>query len=108
MNPIIISTIIASASFIISIFAANWLNQRHVDKLMEIQNKRLDDLRHYLDARFALQEQNFNTRFTALEQTINARFDTVNARFDAVDDDLKELSQRVRRLEDILFKPARP
>src|SRR6266516_3438490 len=55
VNPLIITIIIALATFIISIFGASWLNQ-------QAMNKRIDDLRSYLDA----------------------RFDAVDARFDAV------------------------
>jgi hypothetical protein len=46
MNPLIVTIIIALATFIISIFGASWLNQ-------QAMNKRIDDLRGYLDARFA-------------------------------------------------------
>lgn len=83
MNPIVISTTIASAAFIISIFAANWLNQRHLDKLMEVQNKRIDDLKEFLTSRIA-----------ALEERMGARFDTVTFRLDAIERRLTELEQR--------------
>jgi hypothetical protein len=42
MNPVVISTIIAAASFILTIFCAIYLNQRHVDKLVEQLDKRFD------------------------------------------------------------------
>jgi hypothetical protein len=90
MNPVVISTIIAAASFILTIFSAIYLNQRHVDKLVEQLEKR------------------FETRITGLEQTVNARFDTMNARFDAVDRRLSGVESRLDRIEQILFKPALP
>ena len=93
MNPLILTIIIALATFIISIFGASWLNQ-------QAMNKRIDDLRSYLDARFA-----------AIEQTMNARFDAVDARFDAVDNRISHLEQRVERIErqlDSIFKPSLP
>ena len=44
MNPTAISTIIAAASFIMTIFTAVHLNQRHIDKLMEQMDKRLQEM----------------------------------------------------------------
>lgn len=90
MNPTVISTIIAAASFILTIFTAIYLNQRHVDKLVEQLDKR------------------FETRISGLEQTMNARFDTMNARFDYMDKQLKAVDSRLDRLEGVLFKPAYP
>ncbi len=93
MNPLIVTIIIALATFVISIFGASWLNQ-------QAMNKRIDDLRSYLDARFA-----------AIEQIMNARFDAVDARFDAVDQRISNLEQRVERIErqlDSVFKPSLP
>jgi hypothetical protein len=92
MNPIIISTIIASASFIVSIFAANWLNQQHA-KTMQEQNQQHPKL---------LFEKTMNARFDA----VDARFDTVDFRLDNVDRRLGELDRRVGQLENILFKPS--
>ena len=60
MSPLIVTIIIALATFIISIFGARWLNQ-------QAMNKRIDDLRSYLDARFATQD----TRFAAIEQPLD-------------------------------------
>lgn len=95
MNPIIISTIIASASLIISIFAANWLNQQHTKQLIEQIEKsfssKIDGLQKEMNARF---------------DAVNIRFDAVDRRFDGVDRRLGELEQRVGRLENILFKPS--
>lgn len=93
MNPLIITIIIALATFAISIFGASWLNQ-------QAMNKRIDDLRSYLDA-----------RFTAIEQTMNARFDAVDARFAEVNHRISNLEQRVERIErqlDMVFKPSLP
>jgi lipopolysaccharide export LptBFGC system permease protein LptF len=80
MSPLIVTIIIALATFIVSIFVASWLNQ-------QAMNKRIDDLRSYLDA----------------------RFDAVDARFDAVDSRITGVEQRVERIErqlDSIFKPS--
>lgn len=83
MNPLIVTIIIVLATFVISIFGASWLNQ-------QAMNKRIDDLRSYLDARFA-----------AIEQTMNARFDAVGQR-------ISNLEQRIERQLDSIFKPSLP
>jgi len=69
VNPLIITIIIALATFIISIFGASWLNQ-------QAMNKRIDDLRSYLDARFAAQD----ARFAAIEQ----RLDRIERQLEAI------------------------
>jgi lipopolysaccharide export LptBFGC system permease protein LptF len=69
MSPLIITIIIALATFIISLFGASWLNQ-------QAMNKRIDDLRSYLDARFTAQD----TRFAAIEQ----RLDRIERQLEAV------------------------
>ncbi|HJQ24232.1 MAG TPA: hypothetical protein VKA60_09985 [Blastocatellia bacterium] len=75
MNPLIVTIIIALATFIISIFGASWLNQ-------QAMNKRIDDLRSYLDARFAAQD----VRFAAIEQRLD----------------------RIERQLEAIFKPSMP
>jgi hypothetical protein len=93
MNPLIVTIIIALGTFIISIFGASWLNQ-------QAMNKRIDDLKTYLAARFA-----------GLEQSVNARFDGIDVRLDAVDQRITRLKQRVERIErqlDAVFKPSLP
>ena len=100
MNPLIVTIIIALATFIISIFGASWLNQ-------QAMNKRIDDLRLYLDARFDA----VDARFVALEQSMNARFDAVDARFAEVNHRIDNLEKRVDRIErqlDLVFKPVLP
>jgi len=80
MNPLILTIIIALATFILAIFGASWLNQ-------QAMNKRIDDLKMYLDARF---------------DTIRAEIGTVRA-------EVANLSQRVDRIErqlEALFKPS--
>ena len=75
MNPLIVTIIIALATFIVSIFGVSWLNQ-------QAMNKRIDDLRSYLDARFAAQD----TRFAAIEQRLD----------------------RIERQLEVIFKPSLP
>jgi cell shape-determining protein MreC len=82
MNPVIVTIIIAVAAFIISIFGESWLNQ-------QAMNKRIDDLKSYLDA----------------------RFDAVNAEFESVSNRIANLEQRGERIErqlDQIFKPSLP
>ena len=99
MNPIIISTIIASAAFIIAIFSGNWLNQRHADKLMEQYQQNLKLLLDQMEKRF-------DSKIDGLRELMEARFDGVYFRLDTNTAELGELKQRVQRLEDILFKPS--
>jgi septation ring formation regulator EzrA len=89
VNPLIITIIIALATFIVSIFGASWLNQ-------QAMNKRIDDLRSYLDARF---------------DSVDARFDAVDARFAAADTRFAAIEQRLERIErqlETIFKPSLP
>jgi hypothetical protein len=90
MNPVVISTIIAAASFTLTIFSAIYLNQRHVDKLIEQLEKR------------------FEARITGMEARITGLEQTMNARFDAVDKRLSGVESRLDRIEQVLFKPALP
>ena len=69
MDPVIVTIIIALATFVISIFGASWLNQ-------QAMNKRIDDLRSYLDARFTAQDN----RFAAIEQ----RLDRIERQLEAI------------------------
>jgi hypothetical protein len=75
VNPLIVTIIIALATFIISIFGASRLNQ-------QAMNKRIDDLRDYLDARFAAQD----TRSASIEQPLD----------------------RIERQLEAIFKPSLP
>jgi hypothetical protein len=119
MNPIMITTIIALAGFILTIFSASWLNQRSQEKLVEqldqkfgarfdAVNAQIRALEQTMDARFRFFEQTMDTRFKSLEQTMNARFDTVNARFDSVEFRLTSVESRLDHLEQAIFKPVLP
>jgi hypothetical protein len=91
-NPVVISTSIAAASFILTIFSAIYLNQRHVDKLVEQLEKRFE-------ARITGLAQTTEARIAGLEQTINARFDAVNERFEKMD---QIMNARFEKLEQIM------
>ena len=87
------ATLISAAAFILAIFGASRLNQ-------QAMNKRIDDLKFYIDA-----------RFNALEREVNARFDAVDARFAAVDQRFSTSEQRAERVErqlEAIFKPILP
>ncbi|MGH9839020.1 MAG: hypothetical protein ACREEM_09565 [Blastocatellia bacterium] len=110
MNPIVISTIIASATFIVAIFSANWLNQRHVDKLMEQMDKRIQEQGRRFDDNTSAVRELTNAQFKAMQEQMNSRFEALeehmDLRFDNVEQQIRSLDDRVRRLEDMLFKPA--
>jgi hypothetical protein len=108
MNPVVISAIIAAASFTFTIFSAIYLNQRHVDKLIDQLEKRFEARITGTEGLITGLEQRMEARIFGLEQTMNARFDTMNARFDAVDKRLSGVESRLDRIERILFKPVLP
>ncbi len=56
-----------------SIFAANWLNSRHVDRLMTQLDKRLDQLEKRFDERFKAIEQ----RLEKIDRQLEAIFKPV-------------------------------
>jgi hypothetical protein len=72
MNPLIITIVIALATFILSSFTANWLNQQHVSKLMERQDKRIEDLKIYLEARSEDLKIYLDAWFDGVRQEISA------------------------------------
>ena len=94
MNPIIISTIIASAALVFSVFGASWLNQRAM-----IQSQQ--DCREFTKALMA----ELDKRLVEIDKRLDAKFDVVNYRFDAVDTRLTGIEQRLDRLETAIFKP---
>ena len=54
MNQTTISVIISAATFILTIFSAVYLNQRHTDKLVEQLEKRLDEQGRRFDTKIDL------------------------------------------------------
>jgi len=104
MNPIIISTIIGVASFILTIFSATYLSQRHTDKLVEQLEKRFDarvaDLKSYLDARFDIVNAEF--------RTARAEIETMRAESKAEIRALSEKVDRVDRIFQQLYRPVLP
>ncbi|HWQ34621.1 MAG TPA: hypothetical protein VNQ79_17350 [Blastocatellia bacterium] len=119
MNPIIVTTIIALAGFILSIFSASWLNQRSTERLVEqldqkfvarfdAVNAQIQAMEQTVDARLKFLERTMDARFKSLEQTMNARFDTVNTRFDSVEFRLTSVESRLDHLEQAIFKPVLP
>ena len=93
MNPLIITIIAATGTFILAIFGATWLNHQL--------------LKSYIDAKFEGLENTINSRFDA----VDARFESVNARFESVERQMALLGSRVERLErqlDQIFKSFLP
>ena len=98
MNPLILTIIIALATFILAIFGASWLNQ-------QAMNKRIDDLKMYLDARFDTVTAELRGEFKAVRAEIAA----VRAEMGTLRAEVAALSQRVDRIErqlEALFKPS--
>lgn len=92
MNQMTIQIIIGSATFLLTIIGALFLNQQHTNKLME-------SFRNEVGA-----------KIDGLGAKMDARFDAVNVRFDAVDERFDHLEARIDRLErqfDNLYKPVR-
>jgi cell division septum initiation protein DivIVA len=100
MNPVAITTIISAATFILTIFSALYLNQRHTDKLVEQLERRLDEQAR----RFEMKVEELGRR---LETKMDAKFETVNARLEAIARRLS-VESRLDRLEGVIFKPALP
>jgi hypothetical protein len=95
MNPIVLSTIIASAAFILSVFGASWLNQRAITQSQQ-------DYRDFTKMLMA----EIDKRLVEIAKRLDAKFDAVNYRFDAVDARLTGIEQRLDRLETAIFKPV--
>lgn len=86
MNPLIVTIVVATGTFILTIFGATWLNHQL--------------LKSYIDA-----------KFEGLQNTIDARFDAVDARFNSGEQQTSLLISRVERLErqlDQIFKAFLP
>ena len=93
MNPLIITIIAATGTFILAIFGATWLNHQL--------------LKSYIDAKFEGLENTIDSRFDG----VDARFDGVDARFESVERQMALLGSRVERLErqlDQIFKSFLP
>ena len=86
----ICGVVVAAASLVV---ASTALLFRRIDR-------RLDDMRTYVDARFDALETRYDARFDAAD----ARFDVVDARFDAVDRRLDEAREErlglAKRIDD--------
>jgi tetrahydromethanopterin S-methyltransferase subunit G len=85
-NVAIISATIAVVTLVFAIFGASWLNQRHIEKLLDQLEKRFDE------------------RFTSLEKRFDQRFALVDQRFASVEQRL----DRIERQLEAIFKPVLP
>jgi hypothetical protein len=99
MNPIVLSTIIASAAFILSVFGASWLNQRAILQSQQDYREFTKALMSELDKRLDARLDSINYRFDGIEAKFDARFNAVDAR-------LTGIEQRLDRLETVIFKPV--
>jgi tetrahydromethanopterin S-methyltransferase subunit G len=89
MNPIIVTIVVATATFILSIFSALQFYAARMEK--------------YIDAKIGALDARFDA-ISARFDAVNTRFDAVNARLDAVDTRL----DRVERQLESIFKPSLP
>lgn len=101
MSSVVISTIIGVASFILTIFSAIYLNQRHVDKLIEQMNKRFE-------ARINESAAGLGAKIEVLRAELQGFRMEANARFDALQKEVVALQGRVERIEQALFRPVLP
>ncbi|HWQ32574.1 MAG TPA: hypothetical protein VNQ79_06805 [Blastocatellia bacterium] len=97
MNPLVVTIVIALGTFILAIFGASWLNQ-------QAMNKRIDDLRSYLDSRFAGLEGALRAEIKTVETRIATGLEATNQRIDRVEARL----DRIERQLDEIFKPVLP
>jgi chromosome segregation ATPase len=111
MNPLIITVISPIATLIASIFAANFLNQRFIERLIDQQNKsidvRLEQQTKLLDAKLDALRAEFKSDFNILRGEIAA----LRSEIAALNARITSLEQRVERIEcqlDKIFKPALP
>lgn len=58
--------------------------------------QRIDDLREYLDGKFAIIDQRFKT----MQNQLDRRFDAVEGRIDTLDDEVGKLESRVDELHE--------
>ena len=88
MNPLILTIIIALATFILAIFGATWLNANSInkgtdtakDEIKELINARFDGLRAEFRAEIAplrTEVANLNNRVDRLERQLEAIFKPV-------------------------------
>lgn len=97
MNPLIITVIISTAAFIVTLFASSYLNQR----AMENQTRTLEKL---LDTKIDALRNEMLGEFKEFRSEIRGELKTIDARLD-------HLERRVGRIEDqlnLLFVPALP
>lgn len=92
MHPIVISTIIGIATFILTIFSAIYLNQRHVDKLIEQMDKRI--------------EARISEGTVRAEAKIDSARSELRAEIVILQKEVISLQSEVERIEQALFRPA--
>jgi uncharacterized protein YoxC len=93
MNQTTISVIISAATFILTIFSAVYLNQRHTDKLVEQLEKRLEEQGRRFDTKIDL----VRTEVANLGQSLERFERQSETNFEKID---RQLSQ--------IFKPILP
>ena len=91
MNPVyfgIITAVITLITVVLAIFAANWLNQHTMEKLMEKQTQLLE------------------SRVENLRVEMRGEFKTVETRLNNIDHRLGQVETRVVKIDEALFKPV--
>jgi len=103
MNAPLITNILGFAGLILAVFDADWLNQQAI-------NKRIDDLKLYLDARFSAVDAKFEA-VAAEFKSVRAEIQSVRTKIQSVRAEVINLGMRVDRIErqlDQVFKPSLP
>jgi hypothetical protein len=85
--------IITLATLVFAIFGANWLN-------LQLMNKRIDDLKNYLDARF----QAVDAEIKASRAELKGEIGTLRAEMSA----MGQKVERIDRQIEALYKSALP
>jgi|GEM_PF-3898635 len=129
MNPLYFTIIFSAVSLIVTliggIFAANWSNQRMIERIMdahkemitahlkvyetgqgamrEEMNLKLEAIREEMKLRLEAMREETTLKLEAMRGEMNQRFDklegVINARFDTVNTRLSGLEERLSRLE---------
>ena len=104
MNQTTLSVIISAATFILTIFSAVYLNQRHTDKLIEQLEKRMDEQGRRFDPKIDL----VRTEVTNLSQQFERQMETFSQQLDRLERQSSSNFDKIDRQLSQIFKPVLP
>jgi hypothetical protein len=106
MNPLIITIIVSLATYVLSIFAATWLQSqhmtRHIDDLGKVFDAKLETMNvrvGSLEGKITLLDQNLNARIGYLEQSMDARLKALETRIIPMESHFQEMHNRFDKLD---------